>query len=810
MAKEPVPGKTPGSAKPKGTKPKGTAPRKRASNAKPSASSTDGTKPASKNENMFFPSREEILQFVKDTPGKVGKREIARAFNIKGSGRILLKRIVRELTDEGALTRSEGSRRIVPAGELPSITVIEITHRDGDGELVAKPIDWESEAPAPRIVIAPEKPQRKSDRTTPEPPAGIGDRVLARLSRTRGEDAEDFDYEARVIKRVGRGAERVLGLYRAQERGGRIEPVDKRVRNSFEVHAGDTGDAKDGDLVLAETMPGKRFGSPRVRITEVFGRADDQTAISLIAIHAQGIPNHFPAEVLAEAERAPKATDAGRDDLRDIPLITIDPQDARDHDDAVWAMPDDDAKNEGGHVVIVAIADVAAYIRPGAPMDVEARKRGNSVYFPDRVVPMLPERISNDLCSLREGEDRPCLAVRMVFDSTGHKRSHRFMRAIMRSAAKLSYGQAQQAFDGTPDRTAAPLMDSVLRPLWNAYQTVSKARDIRGPLELDLPEFKIQLDEKGHIKGVRRAERFESMRLIEEFMIQANVCAAETLEDKRSGLIYRVHDTPSAEKIRGLSEFLATIDVSFAKGQVVKPENFNKVLRQLKGGEFEQMASDVVLRSQAQAVYAPENLGHFGLNLRRYAHFTSPIRRYADLIVHRALITALKLGKDGISERELTELAEIAEHISVTERRAMVAERDSTDRFIASFLQKNIGAEFRGRIAGVTRFGLFVKLEDTGADGLIPISSLGTDYFHHHENLHALIGERTGLTFRLGSPVIVRLEEAVPVTGGLRFALIEGGTKGKARRAPKEGAGQALPRQRRSSTALKKTGKKRG
>ncbi len=791
MAREPkVPGTAPKRAKPKTPKTKGAAP-----------------KVAPKNENAFFPSREEILQYVKETPGKVGKREIARAFNIKAGGRILLKRLIRELTDEGALTRSEGSKKIIPAGELPSITVIEITHRDADGELVAKPIDWDSEVPAPRIVVAPEKPQRKSDKTTPEPPAGVGDRVLARLSRTRGEDKDDFDYEARVIKRVGRGAERVLGLFRAQERGGRIEPIDKRVRTSFQVQAGDIGEARDGDLVLAETIPGNRFGAARVRVTDVFGRADDQTSISLIAIHAQGIPDHFPQKVIAEAERAPQANARDREDLRDLPLITIDPPDARDHDDAVWAMPDDDAKNEGGHIVIVAIADVAAYIRPGSAMDVEARKRGNSVYFPDRVVPMLPERISNDLCSLREGEDRPCLAVRMVFDAHGNKRGHRFIRAIMRSAAKLSYGQAQQAFDGTPDEAATPLMDTAITPLWNAYKTVAGARDKRGPLELDLPEFKIQLDEKGHIKGVRRAERFESMRLIEEFMIQANVCAAETLEARHTGLIYRVHDTPSAEKIRGLSEFLATLDVPFAKGQMVKPENFNKVLRQLKGGEFEQMASDVVLRSQAQAVYSPENLGHFGLNLSRYAHFTSPIRRYADLIVHRALITGLKLGADGLGPHDLEELVEIAEHISVTERRAMVAERDSTDRFIASYLQKNIGAEFRGRIAGVTRFGLFVKLEDTGADGIIPISSLGTDYFHHHENLHALIGERSGLTFRLGSPVIVRLEEAVPVTGGLRFQLIEGGIKGKARGASKPGSRTSLPRQRRSPTPVKKAGK---
>ena len=734
--------------------------------------------PKKRERSNGLPSREQILEFVSsDTTGKIGKREIARAFGIKGADRIPLKQMLKAMADEGLLVKRE-KRKIHVAGEMPPITVVEITHRDTDGELVARPLEWTGEGAAPGIVITPEPHKGRMRDRDAEPPAGIGDRVLAKLTRTT--DPEEFyPYEARVIRRVGKGAEQVLGLLRETSEGGRLVPVDKRVRTEFEIARNDMGGAKDGDLVLAETISGKRYGLARARIRETFGRSDDPKSISLIAIHAHGIPDKFPDGVLRAAEAATPAGPQGRTDLRDIPLVTIDPEDARDHDDAVWAEPDTDPKNEGGYVAIVAIADVAAYVQPGSPMDREARKRGNSTYFPDRVVPMLPERISNDLCSLREKEERACLAVRMVFDARGRKRHHEFVRGIMRSAARLTYRQMQEAIDGAPDDKTGPILETVLRPLWNAYKTISIARDERGPLALDLPEYRARLDTHGRIEAVRIADKFESMKLIEEFMIQANVCAAETAEQKQTQVIYRIHDAPSREKLIALSEFLQTLNLSFPKGQIVKPSNFNRILNEVNGTEFDQMVSTVVLRSQAQAVYAPDNIGHFGLNLRRYAHFTSPIRRYADLVVHRALISALRLGGDGQSPEEAGSLAEIAEHISDTERRSMLAERDSMDRFIAAFLEARIGAEFPGRISGVTRFGLFVRLEETGADGLVPISNLGTEFFHHDEAGHALIGERSGLTFRLGERVIVRLAEAVPVTGGLRFDIVEGGKEGK-------------------------------
>ena len=724
-----------------------------------------------------LPTRDEILKFIADQPGKAGKREIARAFGVTGADRIPLKRLLKELADEGLIEKSSGKRLRQP-GDLPSVTVLDVVRRDNDGELIARPAKWEGADAPPEIVIVPDERKRRQAVV----PAGVGDRILARLAQTSAHGPADYPYEARVIRRIGRGAETVLGIFRRSRDGGRVVPVDKRARNELVVGTADKGDAHDGDLVLAETLPGPRYGLKNARVRENFGKGDDQKSISLIAIHAHGIPDSFPDDVVAAAGRAKPARLGERTDLRDVPFVTIDPPDARDHDDAVWAAPDDDPKNPGGWVAMVAIADVAAYVAPGETLDREARKRGNSVYFPDRVVPMLPERISTDLCSLRENEDRPCLAVRMVFDKSGNRRGHKFVRGLMRSAARLSYGDVQAAIDGKPGEAAGPVLEPVLKPLWQAYTILAEARDKRGPLDLDLPEYKIELTKAGKVKTVRRAERFESMRLIEEFMIQANVSAAETLEQQRSPLIYRVHDAPSKEKLKALSDFLSTLGLKLARGQTIRPEHFNRILEHARESEHAQMISDVVLRSQSQAIYAPDNLGHFGLNLRRYAHFTSPIRRYADLIVHRALISSLKLGADGLTDDDVKALHETAEHISTTERRAMLAERDSTDRYIASYLANRIGATFDGRIAGVTRFGLFVKLSETGADGIVPIRRLDYDFFAHDESRHALIGERTGTTFRLGDPVVVRLEEAVPVTGGMRFEMVEGGTEEPTRR----------------------------
>ena len=415
-------------------------------------------------------------------------------------------------------------------------------------------------------------------------------------------------------------------------------------------------------------------------------------------------------------------------------------------------------------------------MRPGSALDRDALTRGNSVYFPDRVVPMLPERISNDLCSLVPGQPRGALAVRMIIANDGRKRSHSFHRILMRSAAKLNYAQAQAAIDGRPDDTTGPLLDPILKPLYDAYAVVKRARDERDPLDLDIPERKILLKGDGTVDRVIVPERLDAHKLIEEFMILANVAAAEMLEKKALPLIYRVHDEPTLEKVHNLQEFLKTLDLTFAKSGALRPSLFNRVLAQVKGHDSEPLVNEVVLRSQAQAEYAAENYGHFGLNLRRYAHFTSPIRRYADLVVHRALIRGLGLGEGALPETETVEtLSEVAAQISVTERRAMKAERETADRLIAHFLADRIGATFQGRISGVTRAGLFVKLADTGADGLIPIRTLGSEYFNYDETRHALIGTRSGAMHRLGDVVDVRLVEAAPVAGALRFELLSEG-----------------------------------
>jgi ribonuclease R len=688
------------------------------------------------------------------------KRDIARALGVKGSERIVLKRILKELEADGAVERG-ARRRYAPAGALPEIGVIEIIGQDPDGDLLGRPMKWELSEPPPKIIIS---PGRESEAG---PPAGIGQRVLARLSRT-GEG-----YEAHIIKRLGAGVHRVLGVYREHEGHGRIEPIDRKSRNEFVVDRHDKGGAASNELVVVEPLAGRASGLPRARVIERLGSMNEPRAISLIAIHEHGIPTEFTREALAEAEEAKPPRFAGRTDLRGVPLVTIDPEDARDHDDAVWAGPDPDPANKGGHIVIVAIADVAYYVRTGSALDREALRRGNSAYFPDRVVPMLPEQLSADLCSLREGEDRACLAVRMNFDASGRKRRHEFLRAIMRSAARLTYAQAQRAFDGKPDTDRRDMAEQTLVPLWNAYRVLAEARDRRAPLDLDLPERRVVMGPDGHVASIAFRERLESMRLIEECMIQANVAAAETLEKARTPLIYRMHEQPSQEKLHAFADYLRSIGMSFAKGQVTKPQTFNRILADAKGGPHEEVLNDVVLRTQSQAIYDTQNIGHFGLNLQRYAHFTSPIRRYADLVVHRALIRALHFGDDGLSDSEIAKLSETAEHISMCERRAMAAERDSTDRYVAAFMEDRVGAVFAGRVTGVTRFGLFVRLKETGADGLVPIRTIGAEFFRHDERRHALVGERSGVSYSLGQAVTVRLREAAPLTGGLRFELVD-------------------------------------
>ncbi len=706
-----------------------------------------------------IPTKQEVLDWISANPTLTSKRDIAKAFGIKGADRIDLKRILKELEADGHLEKRNRSYR--DPDRLPPVSVLQVKAPNVDGDLFARPLEWHGEGVEPIVLLV----TRASD-----PALGEGDRILARLTVVH---EEDHNYEARLIRRIGTNPRKIVGIFRKGAEGGRIVPIDKAGQTEWLVADGAVLGAKDGELVEAEQAgPKNRMGLPRARIVERLGDPTAPKAVSLIAIHQHGIPDDFPDKVIEEADKAKPVGLKGREDLRDMPLLTIDPADARDHDDACYAHADDDPKNPGGHVIWVAIADVAAYVKPGTALDREARKRGNSSYFPDRVVPMLPDRLSGDLCSLHEGVPRACIAVRMQIDAEGNKIGHRFVRGLMRSAASLNYTEVQEAIDGNPNDRTGPLLDTVLNPLYAAYAALKKARSVRQPLELDLPERKIVLSDAGEVTSVAFRDRLDAHKLIEEFMILANVAAAETLIAKRRPLLFRVHEEPAPEKLESLRETAQAAGLNLAKGQVLQTRHLNALLNAAAGTEDAELINLTTLRSMAQAYYNPENFGHFGLALRNYAHFTSPIRRYADLIVHRALISAHGWGKDGLTEDEIARLEETATHISDTERRSMMAERDTTDRYLAAYLSERVGNEFSGRISGIARFGAFVKMDETGADGLVPVRSLGREFFHFDREAGTLMGSDTGLIIAIGQRVTVRLTEATPVTGGLELELL--------------------------------------
>ena len=746
-----------------------------------------------------IPTKPEILSWISDHPTLTAKRDIAKAFGIKGAARIDLKRILKELEDEGHLEKRKKTYR--DPDRLPPVSIVQVGAPNADGEMTARPLEWTGEGPEPRILMI----ARGSD-----PALGEGDRILARLTEVRG---QTHHYEGRLIRRIGTNPAKVLGVFRKTSEGGRILPIDKGDGKEWMVPEGATGGAKDGELVEAEQAgPKARMGLPRARVINRLGDPSAPKAVSLIAIHQHGIPDDFPDEVVAEADAMKPAGLSGREDMRDMPLITIDPWDARDHDDACWAHADDDPANEGGHVIWVAIADVAHYVHPGSELDIEARKRGNSSYFPDRVVPMLPDRLSGDLCSLHEGVPRACIAVRMQVDAEGQKISHRFVRGLMRSAASLNYREVQEARDGAPNEKCAPLMDLVINPLYAAYDALVKARNRRQPLDLDLPERKVILSEDGKVASVNFTDRLDAHKLIEEFMVLANVAAAETLISRKSPLLFRVHEEPSPEKLDSLRDTAQAAGLVLAKGQVLKTAHLNALLAQAEGTDHDELINISTLRAMTQAYYSPTNFGHFGLALLAYAHFTSPIRRYSDLVVHRALISAHKWGDDGLSHQEIDRLEKTAQHISDTERRSMMAERDTNDRYLAAFMSDRLGAEFGGRISGIAKFGAFVKLDETGADGLIPIRSLGREYFHFDRDAGTLMGSETGMIIGLGQRVRVKLTEAAPVTGGIALELIsiEGrdmpkGPPGARGKPPK----RALVKAKRKSDKLKRKADRR-
>lgn len=699
-----------------------------------------------------LPSRQQILDFIAESDQPAGKREIAKAFGLKGNEKIALKALLKDMADEGLIDSAPG-RAFHKMGGIPKVTVLRVTDVDEDGQAWAVPERWEAEGPEPRLRVK-EKSRKGA--------LGVGDRVLARTEEA------GKGWIAHPMKKLAKGSELMMGVL--HEEGGRLwlKGLDKKERRDMAVS--DAGGAEAGDLVLAE----KAGRPPRItaKIVERLGDPFEPRSFSLIAIHKLGIPHVFPDEVIAEAERISTLDmREDREDLRHLPIVAIDPADARDHDDAVWAAPDDDPNNPGGWKAIVAIADVSFYVCPGSALDKEAKRRGNSVYFPDRVVPMLPETLSADMCSLKQDVDRAAMACHLTISAKGEIKGWRFTRAIVRLAANIAYEDAQAAIDGELDH---PLTETALKPLWACWKALYKARQKRAPLDLDLPERRIELDEKGRILSVAPRERLDAHKLIEDYMIAANVAAAKALEAKKAPVMYRVHEVPSREKLVALKEYLKTFDIEFALGQVIRPQTFNHVIDRVGEADFKPQIMEQILRAQTQAYYAPLNHGHFGLSLGSYAHFTSPIRRYSDLVVHRALVGAYKLGEGALTEDEASTMERTGEHISLLERRAMEAERDTVDRYVAAYLSERVGEVLDVRITGVQNFGFFATVEGLGGDGLVPVRDLGGEYFRYDEATHSLTGEDSETVYSSGMRLKLRLAEANPVNGALRFELPEG------------------------------------
>ena len=702
-----------------------------------------------------LPTKKQIQDWIKDNPKKSSKREIAKAFGIKGSMRVELKKVLKELTLSGEIDKNKKSFK--NPNQLPSVCILQMMASTSDGDLFARPVDWKGDEPEPIVLMV----FRASD-----PALAYGDRVLAKVSIVQD---EQYQYEGRIIRVLKKTPKNTLGIFKETSEGGRILPIEKSGRE-WSVKLSDALDAKDGELVEAEQIKGKgASGLYAARVINIVGDPSGPKAVSLIAIHQHGIPHQFPEDVLNESENSNFSVDAKREDLTKIPFVTIDPSDARDHDDAVYSHPDKDPSNIGGHVLWVAIADVAHFVKPGSALDEEARKRGNSTYFADRVVPMLPDRLSGDLCSIHEGIERPCLAVCITIDKSGKKLKQTFHRANIKSVASLNYEEVQKSVEGTVNEKVKPHFENVIKPLYECYFCLKKSKDFRQPLDLDLPERKVELFKNGRVKAVVLKERFDSHRLIEEFMILANVAAAEELSKARSEFLYRVHEEPTPEKLNALREVAQSAGFNLAKGQVLQTSHLNDLLTKSKQSDLSELISMTTLRSMSQAYYSRENFGHFGLALKKYAHFTSPIRRYSDLITHRALISSLGLGCDGLKEMDSEKLEGTAKHISDTERRSMVAERDTTDRYLASYLSEKVGNEFEGKISGVAKFGFFVRLNESGAEGIVPVRTLGTDFYYYDDRTNTLRGSETGLIIGLGQRATVRLKEVDPIAGGIAF-----------------------------------------
>jgi ribonuclease R len=708
-----------------------------------------------------LPTKQDLLLWLKENPNKVSKREIAKAFSITGSYKIGLKKLILDLENEREARSKSNSESFISV--IPSTVICIVKGPDKDGDIFLDLLDWSEGEEIPKIFYF----ERSGSI-----PVSVGDRILCELTKVEG---KDYHYEAKLIRRISKtnNSSKIIGVFRVSSSGGTLEALSKRLNTIWTIPRNAVNGSVDGDIVEAEqTSPKSRFGMSKARVISILGKTDDSKAISLIAIHEHSIVNEFSKEALSEAVNSAPVTLVDRDDLRHIPFVTIDPADARDHDDACYVELDLDVENKGGFIVWIAIADVAHYVQPNSLLDGEARNRGNSTYFPDRVVPMLPENLSADLCSLHEGEDRPCLALKMILDSGGKKTSQQFFRGLMRSRGSLVYREVQEAIDGNPSKKIQPILESIIKPLYKCYEVLQNTTKERGPLILDLPERKILLDDSGKVASIEFLDRLDAHKVVEELMILANVAAAEELFNNKSYFLYRIHEEPEKEKVNTLREIVKSCGLSFSKGQVLKTHHLNSLLCNAKETEYSELVSMSILRSMPQAYYGAQPIGHFGLALRRYTHFTSPIRRYADLVTHRAIIETINRGQNPLYEFDPVELEAIGESISICERKSMLAERDTVDRYLAAFFSDRLGLEVLGTISGVARFGIFVKIDESGADGLVPVSTIGNEYFRYNREKQVLVAERTGLVLGLGKRVLVRLVETNALTGGLTLQLI--------------------------------------
>lgn len=713
------------------------------------------------------PSRRYLQEFLEATDGPLTSDDLLAHFRLEShQEREALVRRVAVMIRAGELVQNRRGA-LGPARRMQAIAGVVQGHRDGFGFLIP-------DAGGEDIFLPPRQMRELMH----------GDRASVRVT---GRDARGRA-EGAVVDVLERRTTRLAGRYQRMHGIGTVIPDNARITHEILVPEADAGSAKHGQIVTVElvTPPGK-MQSPIGRIVEVLGDARGPGMEIEIALRSHNLPHVWPAGVEAQAaafgDRVSPDMAADRKDLRGLPLVTIDGEDARDFDDAVCAEP----LGEGWRLW-VAIADVAAYVERGTALDKEARERGNSVYFPERVIPMLPESLSNGLCSLNPKVDRLCLVCEMQVHPDGKVTAARFHNAVMHSRARLTYTQVAAVLEDrrrAPDLGLAELLPH-LDHLHAAYKALLRARRQRGAIDFETIETKIVFNADRKIERIVPVVRNDAHRLIEECMIAANVQAARFLARHKLPQLYRVHEGPAAEKMRVLREFLSLHGLSLGGGPKPQPQDYAKVVQSIGERPDARLIQTVLLRSLAQAVYAPENVGHFGLALEHYGHFTSPIRRYPDLLTHRAIKHVIAGGKADSFAYAENDLRELGVHCSMTERRADEATRDAVNWLKCEFMQDRIGEEFDGIVSSVVSFGLFVELTGIFVEGLVHVSGLRNDYYRHDPAAECLRGERSGVTYRLSDAVRVKVMRVNLDERKIDFELIES--------APAESGGRSRKR----------------